>query len=54
MHINDPGESAWGDSNTLGKMAGRREVLGTAVEREALRAVEFVIAHDSRIEEHLR
>jgi hypothetical protein len=54
MHINDPAESAWGDSDTLGKIAGRGEVLGTPLEREALRAVEFVIAHDSRIEEHLR
>lgn len=53
-HINDPGESGWGDSETFGKMAGRGEVLGTPLEQEALRTVEFVIWHDSRIEEHLR
>jgi hypothetical protein len=28
MHINDPGESAWGDSETFGSMAKRGEVLG--------------------------
>jgi hypothetical protein len=54
MHINDSGESAWGDSDTFGKMAGRTEVLGTRLEHEALRTVAFVIAHDSRIEDHLR
>ena len=54
MHINDPRESAWGDSATFGQMAGRGEVLGTPLEKEALRTVEFVIAHDSRVEEHLR
>jgi hypothetical protein len=54
MHINDPRESAWGDSETFGEMAGRGEVLGTPLEQEALRTVEFVIAHDSRVEEHLR
>jgi hypothetical protein len=54
MHINDPRESAWGDSETLGKMVSRGDVLGTPLEQEALRTVEFVSAHDSRIEEHLR
>jgi hypothetical protein len=54
MHINDPAESAWGDSEILGKMASRRDVLGTPLEQEALRTVEFVIAHDKRVEEHLR
>jgi hypothetical protein len=54
MHINDPGESAWGDSDAFGKMAGRGQVLGTPLEQEALRAVVFVVAHDSRIDEHLR
>jgi hypothetical protein len=54
MHVNDPDESAWGDSEKLGKMADRGEVLGTPLEHEALRIVEFVIAHDSRIDEHLR
>src|SRR5512132_841888 len=53
MHVNDPGESAWGDSDELGKMADRERVLGTPVEQEALRAVEFVIEQDNRIEQHL-
>jgi hypothetical protein len=46
MHINDPKESAWGDSAAFGKMASRREVLGTAFEQEALRVVKFVIADE--------
>ncbi|HKB93828.1 MAG TPA: hypothetical protein VKC62_06320 [Gaiellaceae bacterium] len=54
MHINDPGESSWGDSETLGKLAGRSEVLGTPLERQALQTVEFLIVHDPRIAEHLR
>ena len=54
VHINDPGESAWADSETFGKMATREDVLGTRLEQEALRTVEFVIAHDSRVDEHLR
>jgi hypothetical protein len=32
----------------------RSEVLGTPLEREALRTVEFLITHDPRISEHLR
>jgi hypothetical protein len=55
MPVNDPRESAWWrDSEALGKMARREEVLRTPPEQEAMRAVEFVIEHDSRIEEHLR
>jgi hypothetical protein len=54
MHINDPGESSWGDSETPGKMAGRSEVLGTPLEQEALQTVEFLIEHDPRISGHLR
>jgi hypothetical protein len=56
MHINDAGESAWGDSDTFGQIGGRGQVLGTPMEQEAeaLRTVEFVIAHDSRVEDHLR
>ena len=38
MHVNDVRESAWGDSERLGKMARREEVLGTPLEEEALRA----------------
>ena len=53
MHINDAAESSLGDSETFGKMAGRSEVLGTPLEREALQTVEFLIAHDARITEHL-
>jgi hypothetical protein len=54
MHVNDPGKSAWGDSETFGEMAGRGDVLGTPLEQEALSAVDFVIAHDSRVDDHLR
>ena len=54
VHINDPGESAWGDSETFGRMATRAEILTTPLEQEALRAVEFVIANDGRVGEHLR
>jgi hypothetical protein len=54
MHINDAGESARGDSDTFGQIAGRGQVLGTPMEQEALRTVEFVIAHDSRVEDHVR
>jgi hypothetical protein len=54
MHINDPGESAWGNSEVFGRMAGRQEILGTPLQQAALQTVEFVIARDNRIEEHLR
>jgi hypothetical protein len=54
MHINDPSESCWGHSETLGKMAPRSDVLGTPLEHEAMQTVEFVIAHDPRISDHLR
>jgi hypothetical protein len=54
MHITDPSESAWGDSETLGRMLSRREVLGTDRQTEALTAVEFVIGHDRRVADHLR
>jgi hypothetical protein len=54
MHITDPNESAWGDSEDFGRMLPRSEVLGTDRQDEALRAVEFVIAHDPRVAEHLR
>lgn len=53
MHINDPGESAWGNSATFGTMAARGEVVGTNLQQEVLRATEFVIAHDPRVREHL-
>ena len=54
MHINDPSESCWGDSETLGKMAHRSDVLGTPLEQEALQTVEFLLSHDPRISDHLR
>ena len=54
MHINDPTDSSWGDSEAFGEMANRADVLGRPVEQDTLRAVEFVIVHDSRIREHLR
>ena len=53
MHINNPSESAWGDSETFGQMADRRDVLDTPLEEDALRTIEFVIDHDRRIAEHL-
>jgi hypothetical protein len=53
MHITDPSESAWGDSETFGRMLSRSEVLGTDRQYEALQAVEFVIAHDPRLVDHL-
>jgi hypothetical protein len=53
IHINDPDESAWGDSATFGTMAARGEVVGTSLQQEALQATEFVIAHDPRVREHL-
>ena len=54
MRINDPVDSSWGDSETLGRMVTRDEVIGTLLERPILRATEFVIAHDDRVSEHLR
>ena len=54
LHITDPSESGWGDSENFGRMLPRSEVLGGGREGEALRAVEFVIAHDPRVAEHLR
>jgi hypothetical protein len=54
LHINDPSESAWGDSETFGRMVERRELLGTPLERDALNVAEFVVAHDSRVAGHLR
>jgi hypothetical protein len=53
MHVNDPGESAWGHSSTFGTMAARSEVVGTGLQQEALRAIEFVIANDPRVHKHL-
>jgi hypothetical protein len=53
MHITDPSESAWGDSETFGRVLSGPEVLGTNRQDEALKAVEFVIAHDSRVADHL-
>lgn len=54
MHVTDPSESAWGDSETLGRMLSRRDVLGSDRQAEALTAVEFVIGHDPRVADHLR
>ena len=54
MHITDPSESAWGDSDNLGRMLPRSEVLNTDRQDEALRAVEFVIGHDPRVADHLK
>jgi hypothetical protein len=54
MHITDPSESAWGNSDTFGRMLPRGEVLDTDRQDEALRAVEFVIAHDPRLADHLK
>ena len=54
IHIADPSTSAWGDSETFGRMLSRSEVLGSDRQNEALQAVEFVIAHDARVAEHLR
>jgi hypothetical protein len=53
IHITDPSESAWGDSDDFGRMLPRREVLDTDRRDEALRAIEFVIAHDPRVADHL-
>lgn len=54
MHITDPSESSWGDSETFGRMLSRREVLGTARQTEAVKTVEFVIEHDPRVADHVR
>jgi hypothetical protein len=35
-------------------MANRGEILGTPLEKQALQTVEFLIAHDARIDRHLR
>jgi len=53
MHIADRDESAWGDSETFGKMARRDDVLGTAREQEALRTAELVVDGDARVRDHL-
>ena len=54
MHITEPGESTWGDSETFGRMLPRSEVFATDRQDEAFAAVEFVIAHDARVAEHLQ
>jgi hypothetical protein len=54
MHITDASESAWGDSETFGRMLSRRDVVGSDRQTEALRAAEFVIGHDPRVADHLR
>ena len=54
MHITDASESAWGDSETFGRMLSRRDVVGSDRQAEAMRAVEFVIGHDPRVADHLR
>jgi hypothetical protein len=54
MHITDASESAWGDSETFGRMLSRRDVVGSDRQAEATTAVEFVIGHDARVAEHLR
>jgi hypothetical protein len=54
MHITDASESAWGDSETFGRMSSRRDVLGSDRQAEALTVVEFVIGHDPRVADHLR
>ena len=54
MHVNDPSESSWGNSEAFGRMAPRSEVLGTELEQDAFRVAEFVIDNDPRVREHLR
>ena len=54
IHITDPTESAWGDSENFGRMLPRDEVLDADRRDEVLRAVEFVIAHDPRVADHLQ
>jgi len=53
MHISDPGESGWGDSEIFGQMAKRDDVLGTRREQVTLRTAEFVVDHDDRIRNHV-
>jgi len=54
MHITDAAESAWGDSETFGRMLSRSDVLSSDRRAEAMTAVEFVIGHDPRVADHLR
>ena len=54
MRITDAAESAWGDSETFGRMLSRSDVLSSDRRAEALAAVEFVIGHDPRVADHLR
>jgi hypothetical protein len=54
LHINAADESSFGDSDVFGRMVDRSDVLGTPIEHDVLRAAEFVLAHDERIQEHLR
>jgi hypothetical protein len=53
MHIEDPDQSPWDDSDMLGRMLGRRAVVGGALRGEVLRSAEFVVAHDQRVQAHL-
>jgi hypothetical protein len=54
LHITTVEESSWGDSEIFGRMMDRSDVLGTPTEQDAMRAAEFVLAHDERVREHLR
>jgi hypothetical protein len=54
MHITDATESAWGDSETFGRMLSRMDVIDSDTQTKALKTVEFVISHDPRISDHLR
>jgi len=54
LHITAVEESSWGDSEIFGRMVDRSDVLGTPTEQDAMRAAEFVLAHDERVREHLR
>jgi len=53
MHIADTSESAWGDSETFGRMLSSLDILGSDRQAEALTTVAFVIGHDPRIADHL-
>jgi hypothetical protein len=35
-------------------MVDRSDALGTPIEQDAMRAAEFVLAHDDQVREHLR
>jgi hypothetical protein len=53
MHIEDPDQSPWDDSDMFGRMLERKAVVDGALREEVLRSAEFVVAHDQRVQAHL-